>query len=321
MPEILVIEPIFAERIWGGTTLRDWYGDKVPPGVIGECWAVSGMPHRSGTITRGAPAGYTLAEAWREGLVTGEPRSDDFPLLCKILDPTDWLSVQVHPNDEEAQRLEGQQRGKAECWYVLAAEPGAELILGHRAGESYELIEALVDGNLLDLLIHQQVEAGSFFMVPAGCVHSVGPGLLIYEVQQSSDITYRLFDFERLGLDGQPRDLHIDKGFSVVTAPYDLQASLTAQPPVPTSFGSVRALVTDDHFAVSVWSVTGEAEVPAADFRIVTVIAGTGVVRAGTAQSPVPVVRGSSLVVPRGAGALTVAGDLRFVLTDPGPGL
>ena len=221
MLQVLTVEPVFAPRMWGGTTLREWYADLVPDEVIGECWAVSGLPGRSGGISAGAPSGYTLEMAWRDGLITGQPREDDFPLLCKILDPADWLSVQVHPDDEQAHRLEGMPRGKAECWYVLECAPGAELIMGHRRDTAQQLRQDLLDGRLMGELISHPVHPGSFFMVPAGCVHAVGPGMLVYEVQQSSDITYRLYDFDRVGVDGTPRDLHVDKGFSVVAGTVD----------------------------------------------------------------------------------------------------
>lgn len=164
----------------------------------------------------------------------------------------DWLSVQVHPNDEQAQRLEGMPRGKAECWYVLDAAPGAELILGHTAETAAELREALSGGLIMDLLITHHVTTGSFFMVPAGCVHAVGPGLLVYEIKQSSDITYRLFDFERPGLDGQPRELPLDKGLEVTTAPYDLADSMTAAEPLD----GARTLVDGCHFVVTHHHVT-----------------------------------------------------------------
>ncbi|MDH3959545.1 MAG: mannose-6-phosphate isomerase, partial [Actinomycetota bacterium] len=111
MPQLLVVEPVFAERLWGGSTLRQWFGGAVPEGIIGECWAVSGMEGMSGTIQSGAPEGMTLRDAWTAGLVTGHPESEDFPLLCKFLDPQDWLSVQVHPDDTQALDLEGQPRG------------------------------------------------------------------------------------------------------------------------------------------------------------------------------------------------------------------
>ncbi len=319
MLQVLTVEPVFAPRMWGGTTLREWYADLVPDEVIGECWAVSGLPGRSGGISAGAPSGYTLEMAWRDGLITGQPREDDFPLLCKILDPADWLSVQVHPDDEQAHRLEGMPRGKAECWYVLECAPGAELIMGHRRDTAQQLRQDLLDGRLMGELISHPVHPGSFFMVPAGCVHAVGPGMLVYEVQQSSDITYRLYDFDRVGVDGTPRDLHVDKGFSVVAAPFDEAASLTAAEPVPVDSGTRRDLVANDYFAVTHWDIDGTVDFTTPEYRVATVVAGQGALSAEDQE--VPLRRGVSLVIPRGVGPVTVTGSLSVMTTDPGPGL
>lgn len=317
MPEILVVEPVFAERVWGGTTLRQWFGDKVPDGVMGECWAVSGLPGMSGVISRGAPAGTDVAAAWRDGLVTGAPRSDAFPLLCKILDPQDWLSVQVHPNDVQAQALAGQPHGKAECWYILSCQPGAELILGHRRQTAAQLRADTEAGRILDELIKQPVRPGSFFMVPAGCVHAVGPGMLVYEVQQSSDLTYRLYDYDRPGLDGRPRELHLDKGFTVVTAPFDPAASLTAGTNEAVPGGRRQVLVGGDYFTVTRWDVDRHLDLTTDDYRILTVIDGQGVLH--HAGRDLPARRGLSVIVPRGAGPVRMGGDLSVIVTDPGP--
>ena len=134
VPELLVVEPVFAERLWGGTTLRHMVRRHGPARVIGECWAVSGMHGMSGRVQTGAPRRLTLRQAWHQRASSpGTPRADDLPLLCKFLDPQDWLSVQVHPNDEQARELEGQPRGKAECWLVVSCPARRHLILGHTA--------------------------------------------------------------------------------------------------------------------------------------------------------------------------------------------
>ncbi len=312
----LVVEPVFKERVWGGTTLKEWFGELVPPGTIGECWAISGLPGDSGRITAGPGEGGTLDEAWRSGLITGEPREDDFPILVKFLDPTDWLSVQVHPNDEQAQRLEGMPRGKAECWYVIDCAEGSDLILGHTEQSADALKSTLADGTLDEHLLRQQVGPGSFFMVPAGCVHAVGPGMLVYEVQQSSDITYRLYDFDRPGLDGNPRELHVDKGFSVVTAPYDLADSFTAGESAPIEGGSARTLVAGQFFKVT--EITADGEVPiggAGSFRLVSVVRGSGELVAEGGVLPAP--RGSCFVLPAGASGVALRGNLTAIVTDP----
>ncbi len=319
MPELIVVEPVFAERVWGGSTLRRWFGPAVPDGVIGECWAVSGMPGMSGFLRTGGPEGFTLRQAWAAGLITGEPRTDDFPLLCKFLDPQDWLSVQVHPNDEQARELEGEPRGKAECWLVVSAAEGAELILGHTAESSEELAAALGDGRLMEALVKVEVTQDDFFMVDAGEVHSLGPGMLVYEIQESSDITYRLYDFDRVGLDGRPRPLHVDKGFSVVTAPHDPATARTAgQWQQIRPRGRMRVLVDRPQFTVLRWELLHEhCVMEAPTYRVLTVIGGWG--RVSTAHDSVEVGMGTSVVIPAGAGPVRLEGDLIAVTTDPGP--
>jgi len=321
MPELLVVEPVFAERLWGGTTLRTWFGTAVPDGIIGECWAVSGMPGMSGFIRSGAPEGFTVRQAWKAGLVTGHEESGDFPLLCKFLDPQDWLSVQVHPDDAQAQALEGQPRGKAECWLVVSCQEDAALILGHTADTADDLRQALLDGTLMEHLVTVPVAQDDFFMVHAGEVHSVGPGMLVYEVQQSSDITYRLYDFDRVGPDGRTRELHVDKGFSVVSAPHDPAAARTAGPWEATGVNSRwRVLVDCPQFRVERWETQrGRFALDPAGYLVLTVIGGSG--QARTAEQSVELGLGTSLIVPVGTGQVEVSGDLILVATHPGPEL
>lgn len=142
--------------------------------------------------------------------------ADGFPLLVKLLDAQDWLSIQVHPNDEQARRLEGHPRGKTEAWIVLEAEPEARLVIGVVPGTTPQaLADAIRQGTLESLLVYADARPDDVLYMPAGTIHAIGPGLVIYEVQQSSDITYRLYDWGRLGLDGQPRPLHVDKAAQV----------------------------------------------------------------------------------------------------------
>jgi mannose-6-phosphate isomerase len=316
--ELLVVEPVFAERLWGGTTLRRIFGPNVPDGVIGECWAVSGMQGMSGLVHTDGPAdGLTLRAAWQAGFVTGEAREDDLPVLCKFLDPQDWLSVQVHPDDEQARALEDQPRGKAECWLVVSCQPGAELILGHTAASGAELRDSLLAGTLMPQLNRITVQQDDFFMVSAGEVHSLGPGMLVYEVQQSSDITYRLYDFDRVGLDGRPRALHVDKGFSVVK-PHDPRAARTARPWQDLGARSRRRTLVDcPQFRVTRWeTLHGGFTLASPGYRIVTVVGGGATLT--SAGGSVAVGLGTSLVIPAGVGPVQVTGTVMMVVTDPG---
>lgn len=313
----LFVEPVFQQRVWGGDKLREWYGDLVPDGPIGECWAISGLPGQSARITAGPGAGGTLADAWRVGLVTGTPQADSFPLLAKVLDPTDWLSVQVHPDDAQAQEVEGEPRGKAECWLTLQAGPDAQIILGHDAQTTAELADALASGGLDTRLLRHPVQEGSFHMVPAGVVHAVGPDQLVYEVQQSSDITYRLHDFDRAGLDGAPRELHVDKGATVLAAPFDPGTVRTAAEPQSTAWGQQRQLVAGEHFAVTEYQVRGPAGIGVgSSYALASVVAGAGTLT--TSDGEVQIERGTNFVLPAGTAQIQVNGDFTIVVTLPG---
>ncbi len=213
----LLLQPSLHTKVWGGRKLETVLGKDLPTDEpYGESWEL----HDTATIENGEFAGKTLGDVLAEfgTLLCGEGNdpAEGFPLLAKFLDANDWLSVQVHPNDEQAQRLENFPRGKTEAWIVLSAEPNAQLVIGVESGTSQEaMAEAIRDNRLEDLLVKADVQKGDVLYLQANTVHALGDGILIYEIQQSSDLTYRLYDWGRMGLDGKPRDLHIDKGVAV----------------------------------------------------------------------------------------------------------
>ena len=213
--EPLRLKPIFQPRVWGGDRL-----DPASPAPVGEAWVVYEGNH----VIGGAWAGRTLGDVAGElgaellGATAVEQTGHGFPLLIKLLHSREWLSVQVHPNDEQAARLEGLNTvGKTEAWHVLEADPGARVIFGLNGEHSTaELGRMAREGTFEDVLRYVPVERGDTLFTPAGCVHAIGPGLLIYEVQQTSDITYRLYDWNRPVTAG--RALHLDKGLQVIGA-------------------------------------------------------------------------------------------------------
>lgn len=213
----LLLQPALHVKVWGGRRLADVLGKTLPTDEpYGESWEL----HDSVTVVNGPLKGHTIAELlalYGERLVgPGGNSARSFPLLAKFLDARDWLSVQVHPNDAQAQAYGDGERGKTEAWYVVAADPGASLVIGVVPGTTPEAItEALAEDRLEPLLVKAEVQAGDVLFIRTGTIHALGPGLLIYEIQQSSDITYRFYDWGRLGLDGQPRELHIEKSLAV----------------------------------------------------------------------------------------------------------
>lgn len=214
------IEPVFVPRIWGARSLAPLFpersSEKEP---IGEVW-LTGSECRMAT---GPFAGKTLGEAWREmGPEWTGTRVRDrelFPVLVKFLFPEEKLSVQVHPDDEYAQRHEAAAggRGKTEMWYAIGARPSAEVRVGLRPGVTRESFrKAIGDGSVEDCLQRIPVHAGDAIFVPAGTTHTIGPGLVLCEIQEHSDLTYRVFDYNRLTAEGQPRPLHIEKALDVI---------------------------------------------------------------------------------------------------------
>ena len=210
----LTFHPIFKERIWGGREIEKLYGKKLPPGkLIGESWEISDRPNDESVITNGKFAGKSLR--WlmenfsREILGDTKPASGNhFPLLIKILDAREKLSLQVHPPASKAAELKGEP--KTEMWFIADAAPGAELYAGLKCGVTRAEFEKKISyGSVADCFHRVPVRAGDTMFLPSGRVHAIGAGLVIFEIQQNSDTTYRVFDWNRVGLDGKPRELHI----------------------------------------------------------------------------------------------------------------
>lgn len=198
------LQPVFAERIWGRSDLKPWFDATGTTAKVGEAW----LTGPECIILDGQHAGRTLGNLAQQCI--GSLGDGEFPLLVKLLFPEDKLSVQVHPDDAEAQ-AQGQKRGKTECWYVLDAEPGATVACGLKSGISVDdLQRGAADGSMEAMLEMIPVSTGDMIFVDAGTVHAIGPGVTLLEVQQTCDVTYRLFDY------GRPRELHLEQGLAVV---------------------------------------------------------------------------------------------------------
>lgn len=237
----LKFEPLYKERIWGGGRLAEALGKKsLPEGkIIGESWELCGMPQDCSVVSNGILKGNTLAELVEiyMGDLVGEQVydlfGDEFPLLVKFIDAGENLSIQVHPGDEVALDRHNSM-GKTEMWYVLHAEPGAQIMLGFLHNVTPEqYTEALEKGALDSLITKFDAVKGQCYYIPAGAVHAICKGVLVAEIQQTSDITYRLFDWNRLDDKGNPRELHTDQALQVIdlshhTNPYYLTEPQTA---------------------------------------------------------------------------------------------
>ena len=212
-----VLDPKLTTQVWGGDELVRVYGKHGDPqarlGESWECWDTD-------RVVNGALAGSSVADLRTKlgGELLGDlDPTKIFPVLTKIITAHDWLSVQVHPDDAYAQRVEHQAFGKTECWYVLDAQPNAEIVYGWTRDTSRAEYERRVaDGTLGEILRHIELKKGDTVYIPHGMVHAIGPGLTVFETQQASDLTYRMFDYNRVGLDGKPRELHVQKAADVL---------------------------------------------------------------------------------------------------------
>ncbi|GAK30046.1 mannose-6-phosphate isomerase [Weissella oryzae SG25] len=276
MSEPLILEPVFHQKIWGGTTLHDRYNFSLPSEKTGEAWMVSGHQNGVEKIKNGRFAGMSLAQLWRQEPALFENADVDrpFPLLVKLLDAHQDLSVQVHPDDEYAAEHQN-ELGKTESWYVVDAAPGAEIYYGHKAQTKAEFDQLVDTSNWEQLLQKVPVKAGDFFYVPAGTLHALGAGTFVLETQQSSDVTYRVYDFDRRDVKtGQLRELHLTDAKAVTTVPF--QAEKPKQTIKEITGITITTLVTAPYFNVFKWELSGQAILQKeAPYTLVTVIDGS----------------------------------------------
>ncbi len=216
----LTFQPIFKERVWGGRALEKLYGKKLPANVpIGESWEISDRPGDASVIANGPLAGkdlrWLMENHERELLGKAKSANGRFPLLIKILDAQEKLSLQVHPPAQKAAELKGEP--KTEAWYIADAAPGAELYVGLKRGATRaEFEEKIKTGAVAECFHRVPVNAGDTMFLPSGRVHAIGAGLVIFEIQQNSDTTYRVFDWNRVGLDKKPRELHVAESLASI---------------------------------------------------------------------------------------------------------
>jgi mannose-6-phosphate isomerase len=247
----LKFKPRFYEKPWGGMRLRsDFHYADVPDALCGEAWLLSAVPGNESVVDSGPLKGNTLPEVYDifmeelagEKVFTRYP--DQFPVLVKILDANEWLSIQVHPDDELALSRHG-TTGKTEMWYVLDAEPGARLISGfEREMERNTLVFVTENGLLPEVVHYEPVTPGDVFYTPAGRVHAIGPGILLAEIQQTSDVTYRLYDWDRKDSAGKPRETHLTLAIDAIDYEVPVQTKSMSQRELNKS----NPLVAEKHF-------------------------------------------------------------------------
>lgn len=298
----MLLEPNLHTKIWGHNRLTTWKG--LPEQQhIGESWEVSAVASHPSVIANGTWAGYTLTDVIRKmpqavlGKAVAKQYGDELPILVKLIDTNDDLSVQVHPDDAMAQRLHG-QRGKAEMWYVIDAQPGASIYAGFQQElTAEEYARKVEDGTILDALARHEVHAGDVFYLPAGRIHAIGKGVLLAEVQQTSDLTYRIYDYGRLDLNGQPRELHTEHAAQAL----DYKVYKEYRNSYKDTIDVANPCLDTEHFSVRVVSLTNPMHrnmVGYDSFVISTCVEGVCTLRIRSTRDEVELREGFSCLIP-----------------------
>lgn len=302
----IFLTPVFKQMIWGGNRLHNDFGYETPGENTGECWGISSHPNGDCAVAGGTYAGETLSSLWtghRE--LFGNYPGERFPLLIKLIDAKEDLSIQVHPDDAYAKEHENASPGKTECWYILDCAKDAEIVIGHYAKNRQEMEEMIRSRRWSDFIRKVPIRRGDFFQIDPGCLHAIKGGTFLLETQQNSDITYRIYDYDRLS-NGKPRELHLQKGLEVLRAPF-----VPSTPQVRTVKGAdyeLTNLITCDYYTVNRLTVHGIASfIQDMPFLNMSVIEGEGAI------DEFPIHKGDHFILPFGYGNYTVSGNLTLI--------
>lgn len=320
MTDILFFKPFFSHTIWGGTRLREDFGYDEPGEDLGECWGISGHPSGMCYVKGGEYDGRSLADLWRnEPQLFGRTRTDGdtgkgspFPLLIKIIDAKSDLSIQVHPDDEYARVHENGSLGKTECWYILDCPEDGKLVVGHNASSREELASMIENGRWSELIREVPVKRGDFIQIDPGTMHAIKGGVMLLETQQSSDITYRVYDYDRLQ-NGKPRQLHIRQSIDVMTVPAAAPEESVQHFGVATECG-LQQLYRCGYYTVY-RGVVKESESGVLRIRRehpflnLSVIDGSGTVEGK------PVKKGDHMILTAAKDEYTLGGDMEVILS------
>ena len=310
----IFLNAVLQEKIWGGTKLHSLFNFNLPSDKTGEAWIISAHPNGISTIK--SPAEYVglgLDELYKTHpeLFNGQQLAS-FPLLIKLLDASDDLSIQVHPDDEYALEHEGEY-GKNECWYVVQAEPGAKIVYGHTAMTPEEFAEKIDNEAWSDLFTEVPVKAGDFFDVPSGTIHAIGGGIVILETQQNSDTTYRVYDYNRTDDAGNPRPLHIQQTKDVTTIPHSVPT--TNQQVMTSETGTRTTFVKNNFFTVWKYDIDGDySDALSSTYHLVTVLDGKGTLTVDGIEYSIQ--KADSFILPSGTPTLQINGSVQLIVSQ-----
>lgn len=310
--------PAFKDYLWGGTKLKTDFGKKSDLDIVAESWELSTHKDGQSVVAAGPDAGLTLSEyidKHGEGILgSNAQKFDYFPILIKLIDAKDNLSIQVHPSDDYALKNEGEY-GKTEMWYVLDANEGASLYYGFKSEITKDEFEERINNNtLLDVLNKVEVHKGDMFFIESGTVHAIGKGIVICEIQQNSNTTYRVYDYDRRDANGNPRELHIKKAIDVSNlAPEDQNRS--ASETVEHEGFSVTRLAKCKYFTVDKVEVDSQAALTVSpdSFKSIIVTDGSGVLTFD--GESVDINKGDSIFIPAQDAEYSVSGKCELIIS------
>lgn len=307
MQKVLILQGQFVEKVWGGSRLKDDFAYDIDGENIGEYWAISGMDQASSVVVNGELAGKSLRDIYKNHQeLFSESDEESFPLLVKIIDASDDLSIQVHPDDQMGKKLEN-SRGKTECWYILNENP-ASIIYGLTAKTKDEAIEKIENRKWNELLKEVPANKGDFFFVPAGTVHAIKKGCLILEIQQASDVTYRLYDYDRPGKDGKLRELHIDKSIEAIK----LDEVNNQVKQEESANANIIELTNNEFFEVRKLEVEGHIDLlRSSDYLLESVVEGAGVLKVDGEEHNIK--KGDFFILTNEVSSYEFDGDLTII--------
>ncbi len=310
--EPLFLKPLFMYRIWGGTALRDKFNYEIPSENTGECWAISSHENGDCEITNEKFKGMTLSNLWSNHKeLFGNMPGDKFPLLTKILDANDNLSVQVHPDNEYAK--ENGELGKTECWYIIDCDDDAEMIFGHNAKSKEELEYMISNNKWSHLLKRVKVNKGDFFYVPSGTIHALCKGTLVLETQQNSDTTYRVYDYDRVDSNGNKREIHVDKSIDVTTVPHvENKPNYSI---IENDNFKLTTFLSNEFFSVHKLDVFTEySSTQDKPFELYSVIDGNGKLLVSNSNE-YSLNKGDNFILPNNFGEFKIIGNLQLIIS------
>ena len=311
------LTPAFKDYLWGGTKLREVYGKPCDFDKVAESWELSTHPAGESRVDGGEYNGLTLSQYFQQvpqALGKNAAAFESFPVLIKLIDAKDPLSIQVHPSDEYALRVEGEY-GKTEMWVIVDCEPGAFLYFGvNRLVSKEEFRQRIEDNTVLEVLNKVEVHPGDVFFIQAGTIHAIGAGILICEIQQNSNCTYRVYDYDRRGADGRPRELHIEKALDVCRLEPSDTASRLGEVKALAG-GTVQQLGACKYFSTEKLTVEEALTLEAGEDSFVSLLATDGSGWVEGPENKLAFRAGDSLLVPAGAGRVRVTGRAVLVKT------